>query len=111
MRTPAGKECRYFLGDYYRGRQRAECLLLGSASPSMQWNAGLCSTCPVPNIGLANACKTMVLEPRLERPFPYIRKQVSVKTYCSKSLHSDFDPHIGCGQCHELPPGFTGEES
>ena len=28
MKTPAGKECKFFYGDYYRGRQHEECRLL-----------------------------------------------------------------------------------
>ena len=33
MRTPAGKECQYFYGDYYRGRNQEECRLLSDATP------------------------------------------------------------------------------
>ncbi len=107
MRTPAGKECRYFYGDYYRGRKREECRLLNSASPALAWSPDLCSACPVPEIVLANACPHMILEPRVERPFPFIRRQVRVSAFCTKSQLSGFDPHIGCGQCHPLPPAFT----
>ena len=31
MKTPAGTECKYFYGDYYRGRNHEECRLLGAA--------------------------------------------------------------------------------
>jgi hypothetical protein len=110
MRTPAGKECRYFYGDYYRGRQHEECRLLGAADPPLPWSADLCKTCPVPNILLANACPYMVLQPRLERPFPFIKRQVSVRTFCTRTERAGFDPHIGCGECHPLPPVFIGEE-
>jgi hypothetical protein len=110
MQTPAGKECRYFYGDYYRGRNHEECRLLSSASPPLAWRAELCYTCPVPEILLANACPFMVLEPRLERSFPFLKRQVSVKTYCTETRRHDFDPHIGCGKCHPLPPAFTGED-
>jgi hypothetical protein len=109
MRTPAGKECRYFYGDYYRGRQREECRLLNSASPPLAWTRDLCWTCPVPGILLANACPFMILEPRLERPFPFLKRQVKIRAYCTQTGRSGFDPHIGCGQCHPLPPEFTGE--
>jgi hypothetical protein len=110
MRTPAGKECRYFYGDYYRGRSQEECRLLGSASPPINWSSDLCQTCPVPEILLANACDHMVLEPRLERPFPFLKRQVRVKTYCKKSNRSGFDAHIGCGECHPLPAEFIGNQ-
>lgn len=107
MRTPAGKECRYFFGDYYRGRQREECRLLEGASPPLPWKPSLCTTCPVPEILRANACSHMLLEPSLARPFPFLRQEVRVRTYCSQTRRADFDPHIGCGECHPLPPVFT----
>jgi hypothetical protein len=106
VRTPAGKECRFFYGDYYRGREHEECRLLNSAS--LPWRSALCFTCPVPGILQANACENMVLEPRLERPFPFIKQRVAVKSYCVKTMRESFDPHIGCGECHPLPSIFTG---
>lgn len=107
MRTPAGKECRYFYGNYYRGRSKEECRLLDSAS--LPWTPDLCSTCPVPDILRANSCRHMILEPRLDRPFPFIKRQVRVKSYCTQTHREGFDPHIGCGECHPLPPIFSGE--
>jgi len=80
MRTPAGKECQYFYGDYYRGRQHEECRLLQTADPPIIWRRELCTNCPVPDILRANACSHMILVPRLERPFPFIKQQVSVQT-------------------------------
>jgi hypothetical protein len=106
MRTPAGKECRYFYGDYYRGRHDEECRLLKDANPALPWKPDLCNTCPVPEIIMANACHYMVLIPRLVRSFPFTRKQVHIETYCEKTNRSGFDPHIGCGECHALPPIF-----
>jgi hypothetical protein len=111
MRTPAGKECSYFYGDYYRGRQLEECRLLQSAMPPLRWQPDFCQTCPVPGILQSNACVHMVLIPSLERPFPFIKQHVRVKTMCSKSEKRDFDPHVGCGQCHPLPPEFFGGSS
>lgn len=106
MRTPAGKECRYFYGDYYRGRKREECRLLEDTSPPLPWRPALCFTCPVPDILLANACEHMVLEPRLTRPFPFLKQQVDVSAHCQKTKRTGFDPHIGCGECHPLPSVF-----
>jgi hypothetical protein len=109
MRTPAGKQCSYFYGDYYRGRQFEECRLLTHTNPPLPWRPALCSTCPVPGIQMANACPHMVLEPRLKRPFPFVSQKVEVRTYCSSSCREGFDPHVGCGECHELPPEFSGD--
>jgi hypothetical protein len=110
MRTPAGKECRYFYGDYYRGRQHEECRLLGDALPALPWKPALCSTCPVPEILMANACEHMVLVPRLARPFPFLKQQVEVSAHCHKTNRSGFDPHIGCGECHPFPSIFLEQD-
>jgi hypothetical protein len=107
MRTPAGKECRHFYGDYYRGRKREECRLLASNTPPLPWKPDLCRTCPVPDILLANACTFMELKPRLARPFPFIKQQVEVSAYCTKTRRDVAVPEVGCGECHPLPPVFT----
>jgi hypothetical protein len=106
MRTPAGKECSYFYGDYYRGRQHEECRLLLDEQPNITWTPDLCQNCPVPGIQQANACRQMVLKATVVRPFPFIKRQVRVRPYCTKTHRDGFDPHIGCGQCHELPDVF-----
>jgi hypothetical protein len=111
MRTPAGKECRYFYGDYFRGRDHEECRLLQLASPSLPWKPSLCSTCPVPEILLANACQSMQLIPRLTRPFPFLAQTVTIQTFCTKTRRRGFDAHIGCGECHPLPVVFEEKKN
>src|SRR4030042_2022852 len=106
MQTPARKEFSYFYCDYYRGRSREVCRLLGSASPPLNWKRELCNTCPVPVIQLANTCPHMVLIPKLVRKLPFGKQEVRVQTFCRKTERSGFDPHIGCGECHTLPPEF-----
>jgi hypothetical protein len=102
MKTPAGSECKYFYGDYYRGRDHEECRLLGGA-----WTRDMCRTCPVPSIAMANACEFMQLRGEVSRPFAAAFKQrVKVMAFCEKTMRSGFDPHIGCGECHPLPPVF-----
>lgn len=66
----------------------------------------MCETCPVPKIRAANACEHMILTPRLARPFPFTRQVVQVRAVCRKSNEQGFDPHVGCGACHRLPPAF-----
>jgi hypothetical protein len=107
MRTPAGQECRFFYGDYYRGRSNEECRLLQSSLPPLPWKPEYCKTCPVPGILVANACQHLVFSARLERPFPFLKSRVGVTAACQKSAKSGFDPHIGCGQCTELPDIFS----
>lgn len=103
MRTPAGIECRYFYGDYYRGRQHEECRLL-----PRDWQPRLCATCPVPAIRRANACEHMQLIARVERPLFVLPARVRVQAFCQKSARPVTEPHVGCGQCHTLPPAFMG---
>ncbi len=106
MRTPAGKECKYFYGDYYRGREHEECRLLNSAAPPLEWRTDLCNSCPIPEILLANACPHMGFVPSLKRQFPLLQKKVVVTPVCSSSGLRNFNPHIGCGECHPLPDVF-----
>jgi hypothetical protein len=105
MRTPAGTECKYFYGDYYRGRQQEECRLLAASGDS--WTRDLCHTCPVPSITRANACEFMVLHAEVTRPLATaFQRRVQVRAFCEKTQRAGFDPHIGCGECHPLPPVF-----
>ncbi len=102
MKTPAGTECKYFYGDYYRGRDHEECRLVGTA-----WTRDLCRTCPVPAIDRANACEFMTLKAEIARPLTAaFQRRVRVATYCEKTHRSGFDPYIGCGECHPIPPAF-----
>ncbi len=102
MKTPAGTECKYFYGDYYRGRDHEECRLLAAG-----WTRDLCRTCPVPAILRANACESMVLRAEVARPLAAaFQRRARVTPFCEKSGRSGFDPHIGCGECHPVPPVF-----
>lgn len=108
MRTPAGRECKYFYGDYYRGRSREECRLLIDTSPRDEWTRDLCNTCLVPDILIANACEHMELRAKIQRPFPFIKRQMNIEAFCRKTQKVVAEPKIGCGECHSLPPIFTG---
>ncbi len=109
MKTPAGFECQYFYGDYYRGRNLEECRLIGDAPPPGNWTPDLCKTCPVPSIQRANSCPNMVLKAAVKRVF-LIKRKVSITAFCTKSQKPVSEPEIGCGQCHPLPPVFMEEE-
>ena len=102
MKTPAGSECKYFYGDYYRGRDHEECRLLEGA-----WKPALCRTCPVPGIELANACQFMRLRAEVVRPLAAaFQPRVKIVPFCEKTERSGFDPHIGCGECHPFQSIF-----
>ena len=103
MKTPAGRECKYFYGDYYRGREHEECRLL----PREEWDASLCETCPVPRILQANACEHMRLYAKVTRSWRTgFRRRVEIEAFCEKTLRRVEEPEIGCGECHRLPPIF-----
>jgi len=98
MKTPAGKECKFFYGDYFRGRSVEECRLLKDSGIS--WAAYLCQECPVPEIIQANSCTHQSLNPQLKRPVFFMRPQVLIEAYCNKAKKAVKEPRIGCGQCH-----------
>ncbi len=105
MRTPAGKECKYFYGDYFRGRNREECRLLQASEE--RWSRDLCQTCPVPGILQANACEFLQLHATVKRSLAgLLQRRVKITAYCEKVGRSVAEPHIGCGECHPLPSEF-----
>ena len=105
MRTPAGFECKYFYGDYFRGRSVEECRLLQASGE--KWSADLCKTCPAPAIARANACEFLQLRAKVTRPFSAgFMRRVEVSAFCEKSKKAVKEPHIGCGECHPLPNIF-----
>lgn len=105
MRTPVGIECKYFYGDYYRGRSVEECRLLQASGE--KWSADLCKSCPVPAIARANACEFLQLRATVTRPFSAaFTRRVQVSAFCDKSHRIVKEPQIGCGDCHPVPPVF-----
>jgi hypothetical protein len=49
----------------------------------------------------------MVLRAEVTRPLTAaFQRRVKVTPFCEKSGRSGFDPHIGCGECHPVPPVF-----
>lgn len=109
MRTPAGNECSYFYGDYYRGRNLEECRLLKEFD--QRWSADLCNTCPVPGIQIANACEHMKLHGEVVRPLGALfQRRVQISAFCEKTERYVHEPHVGCGECHGLPFTFEVKE-
>ncbi len=102
MKTPYGKECKYFYGDYYRGRNFEECRLLQMNPASDPWKPALCQTCPVPDILLANACPNLVLHARVGKTLFGLIQQVQVESACKEYRIEAKNPKVGCGHCHEF---------
>ena len=67
MRTPAGFECKFFYGNYFRGQKKEECRLIGNAPAPNHWTPDLCQKCPVPEILRANSCENMELSAQVRR--------------------------------------------
>ncbi len=106
MQTPAGKQCSYFYGNYFRGRNEEECRLLLASGE--RWTRDLCSTCPVPAIQQANACEFLKLRAHVTRPITsMLQRRVQVSAYCEKVKRTVAEPAIGCGECHPLPANFV----
>jgi hypothetical protein len=107
MRTPAGTECKFFFGDYYRGRNRESCQLIGDALPPRHWTRELCKNCPVPGILRANACEYMRLTAKVSPGILRLNRHVKIQAYCRQSDRNVDEPHVGCGICHPLPIDFN----
>jgi hypothetical protein len=110
MRTPAGSECPYFYGNYFRGRSQEECRLIGDAAPGREWKPEYCKSCPVPGIARANSCPTMTLRAEVSLGLLGIGKKVKVTAYCSRAQSIVAEPHIGCGLCHPIPSTYKEEK-
>ncbi|WP_062192570.1 hypothetical protein [Anaerolinea thermolimosa] len=110
MRTPAGTECPFFYGNYFRGRSQEECRLIGNQPRPHHWTPDLCRTCPVPGITLANACPDMKLKALVHTSWLGLIRRVKISAYCFRSEAPVKDPYIGCGLCHPLPPALTNED-
>lgn len=102
MKTHYGKECKYFYGDYYRGRTMEECRLLQQNPESGPWRPALCQTCPVPDILSANACPNLALRARVEKSFLGLMQQVHIEAACREHRVDVKNPKVGCGHCHEF---------
>ncbi|HEY9087970.1 MAG TPA: hypothetical protein VIO36_07370 [Anaerolineaceae bacterium] len=105
MRTPAGFDCPFFYGNYFRGRKQEECRL-ASPETAHNWTPDHCKTCPVPGIIRANACPNLVLHGSAEKNLFGLVKRMKVSAFCKLSNENVKEPHIGCGKCHPLPDVF-----
>jgi hypothetical protein len=102
MRTPFGKECKFYYADYFRGRNTQECRLIQHNPESERWFVALCQTCPVPDILLANQCPNLRIRGRVASGFLGLTKKVEVEAYCAEYGTEVTNPKVGCGHCHEF---------
>ncbi len=96
MTTPV--DCKYFYGDYFRGRNFEECRLL-KASPDNErpWKRKLCDTCPVPGMLRETNCTSLALEAKVTRRL--LRERVEV-TFAACTDHiQELDNPLYCPTC------------
>ena len=107
MKTPFGKECKYYYTDYFRGRESEECRLLENNPESENWFPALCQTCPIPDILQANECQHLHLYARVGKTLFGLSKRVEVEGFCDMSFADVKEPRVGCGQCHRVDLEFN----
>lgn len=107
MRTPAGKECRFYYENFHRGRSDQECRLIDNNPNSVDWRPQDCFNCPVPAILQANSDPNLVLEGTVRKGFLGFNRRIEVKAFCSKHLIDVPEPRVGCPQCAKERPGLT----
>lgn len=107
MKTPAGKECRFYYENFHRGRSDQECRLIMANLRSPAWRPNDCSQCPVPEILAANSNPNLVLEATVKKGvLGLVGRRVTVHAFCSKHLVDVPEPQAGCRQCAEERPGL-----
>jgi hypothetical protein len=106
MRTPAGKECRYYYEDFHRGRDVQECRLIQENPASMKWRPVDCKLCSVPDILNANASPNLQLQLTVKPRLLGIGRQLEVSASCLKHHIEIEDPFVGCSKCNAERPGL-----
>ncbi|MFN8446261.1 MAG: hypothetical protein U0175_36055 [Caldilineaceae bacterium] len=91
--------CRYFYGDYFRGKNKEECRLL-AANPNNErpWQRKHCNTCPVPEIVIASNSRDLALEAEIKRKFLWSEQVEITLAVCSKHVRELSDP-LYCPDC------------
>lgn len=106
MKTPAGRECKHYYEDYFRGRDVQECRLIKKNPASLWWKPSDCTKCPVPDILNANASPNMELTLTIGRRFLSFGRKATVEAYCIRHDIPVADPYVGCPKCAESNPGL-----
>ncbi len=101
MKTPYGKECKFYYADYFRGKSTQECRLILANPASASWKPGLCQTCPVPDILRANGSPHLSLRGRVGPSFLGLFQKVEVTAFCREHQVDIRDPKRGCEQCRK----------
>ncbi len=89
--------CRYFYGDYHRGKDYEECRLIKRNPESRPWRRALCDACPVPDLLQNTTCREIALEATVTRRWGLLER-VEVYAVCARHLIELSDPRH-CPQC------------
>lgn len=106
MKTPAGRECKHYYEDFFRGRNVQECRLAKKNPESLWWEPRDCESCPIPDILNANASRNMELTLKIERIFWRFGRRNKVTAHCLKHDIPIADPYVGCPKCAESNVGL-----
>lgn len=99
MKTPYGKECKFYYADYFRGKSTQECRLIQANPASAPWKPSLCQACPVPDILEANGSVNLMLRARVGKSMLGLLQKVEVTAFCREHNIEIKDPKKGCEQC------------
>jgi hypothetical protein len=100
VRTPAGKECRFYYQDFNRGRNVQECRLIKGNPDSLPWRPNDCERCPVPAILNANASPDLELTLTKLPVILGLGRKLVVNATCLKHHIAIDDPFVGCPKCN-----------
>lgn len=90
--------CRYFYGDYHRGRNKEECRLIeGNPQNQRPWKRKLCDTCPIPEMLIVSNSRHLLLEAEVQRKMLRDRVVVTLAV-CSKHITELGDGRY-CPEC------------
>lgn len=90
-------QCRYFYGDYHRGRNLEECRLIEANPDSRPWKRKLCESCPVPEVVMTSNSRDLVLEGEVKRKLIWENVEITF-AICQKHMEELADPHY-CPKC------------
>lgn len=107
MRTPAGKECRYYYEDFHRGRNLQECRLIKeNRDNALPWKPVDCSSCLVPDILNANSSRYLELKLSIKPRLLGLGRKLELSAFCTRHKIEIPDAFVGCPPCNAERPGL-----
>lgn len=102
MRTPDGRECRFYYQQANPRYKEIEECRIPKSPQSAHWMPAYCGNCPVPDILLANASPHLEMVLTIKPTFfGFGKKKMMVEAFCQKHETRVDDPYVGCSQCNQ----------